>query len=76
MDSKEEVKELIAHYRNLFNQLWNGLLLLSGGLAGLAFKWDSPVAKGLIIVGGILWVALSFLMVYAHIQAKRLIRRL
>ncbi len=76
MDSKEEVKELIAHYRNLFNQLWNGLLLLSGGLAGLAFKWDSPVAKAVFIAGSVLWVFLFFLTLYAHMQAKKLIRRL
>jgi hypothetical protein len=41
MDSKEEVKELIAYYKHLFSHVWNAFLLLTGGLAGLVFKWDS-----------------------------------
>ncbi|MCS7308570.1 MAG: hypothetical protein NZ526_08500, partial [Aquificaceae bacterium] len=71
-----QVRELIAHYRNLFNQLWNGILVLTGGLAGLSLSSDSPTADALLIMGLILWCVLFSLMVYALISSKKLIRRL
>ncbi|MEZ0360921.1 MAG: hypothetical protein ABWK04_03350 [Hydrogenobacter sp.] len=58
MDSKEEVKELIAYYKHLFSHVWNAFLLLTGGLAGLVFKWDSLVAKVVFFMGGVWWMLL------------------
>jgi len=76
MKGSEEVKELIAYYKHLFSHVWNALLLLTGGLVGLAFKWESLLAKGLILAGSLVWVFLFIFAISLHIRARRLIRRL
>ncbi len=62
--------------RHLFSHVWSALLLLTGGLVGLAFKWDSLLAKGLILSGVVVWFFLFIFALSLHIRARRLIRRL
>jgi hypothetical protein len=70
--TEEEKKERIRYYADWTRSLWLGVLVLSGGLAGLTLALDSRVKVVLLVVGALVDFVLGAWIVFLHRRIEKL----
>ena len=74
--TEEEKKERIRYYSDWIRSLWLGVLVLSGGLAGLWLNLDSLSKLFLFVVGMIADFLLVALIAFLHGKIEKLMSAL